>query len=134
MIFTTFILTCCNVMKSSLSCNIIVFSSFDTIWSEPTFLDCVFSFRWSVNEVKGMLQSVFSLLSEITSLYTTSIASFNASFVHLSLVVITSFHVGIVGHYFLVWPHEMFCWCWTTWSYNGWFKPSLSYVVWSWIN
>jgi nitrate reductase NapE component len=85
----------------SLSCNIIVFFSFDTIPSEPIFLNCVFPFRWLVNEVRGMFQSLFGPPSEITPLSTTSIASFNASFVHLPLVTTTIVHVGIVGHYFL---------------------------------
>lgn len=118
----------------SLSCNIIVFFSFDTIRSEPIFLNCVFPFRWLVNEVRGMFQSLFGLLSEITPLLTTSIASLNASFVHLPLVATTIFHVGIVGDYFLAWPSERFSWCWTMWSYNGWFRPLLSYIVWSWAN
>jgi hypothetical protein len=78
-----------------------MFSSFDTTQSEPTFLDHVFRFRWSVNEIKGMFQSLFVLSSEITPLFTTSIVSFSASFVHLPLVATTILHVGTIGHYFL---------------------------------
>jgi hypothetical protein len=88
-------------MESSHSCNIRVFSSFDITQSEPAFLDHVFPFKWSINEIKGMFQSLFVLLSEITPLFTTSIVSFSASFVHLPLVATTILHVGIVGHYFL---------------------------------
>lgn len=44
--------------------------------SLPTFLDHVFPFTWLVNEVRGMFQSLFGVLSEITPLSTTSIASF----------------------------------------------------------
>jgi hypothetical protein len=95
-------------MESSHSCNTIVFSSFDITQSEPTFLDHVFPFKWSINEIKGMFQSLFLVLSEITPLSITSIVSFSASFVHLPLVATTILHVGTVGHQFLARPSGMF--------------------------
>ncbi len=71
-------------------------SSFVSTPFGPIFLDLVFPFRWLVVEFIGMFHDLLALLRECVALSTTSIVASNASFVHMTLLVLEAFHLAVV--------------------------------------
>jgi hypothetical protein len=53
----------------------------------PSFLDFVFSYKWSNNEVRGMFECLLAFLNEVVPFSIASMAFSNASLVHLALVI-----------------------------------------------
>ncbi len=62
-------------------------SSFVSTPISPIFLDLDFSFRWSKRELIGMFDDLLAFIMEYVPLSITSIASYNASSVHIPLLV-----------------------------------------------
>jgi hypothetical protein len=65
------------------------------------FLDFVFPHKWSNNEVRYMFQCLLAFLNEVVPLSIASMASSNASLVHLPLVIrglhLLTFYNFLVG-------------------------------------
>jgi hypothetical protein len=91
--FATFIFNFCKLIDNPISyidksLAIIAWSYFIIgTFADLGFLDLVFRYKWSNNDVRGMFQCLFVFFNEVVPFSTTSMASSSASLVHLPLVI-----------------------------------------------
>jgi len=91
--FATFIFNCCRLINNPTS--YIDKTQATTTWSfstvstptSPSFLDLIFPYKWSNNEVRGMFHYLLAFLNEVVPFSIASMASSNASLVHLFQVI-----------------------------------------------
>ncbi len=122
--FATFVFNCCRLMDNPHSCmfkvhliNTTSFSFVSTSLS-PIFLDLVFLFKWSKNELQKMFHDTLAFLKEHLPLSTSSITTSNCSFIHMPFLLVVGIQF-IYGGFFLI--------------YDSWIRGriSLSITCWS---